>query len=198
MIRYGLINELGSGSNLGFARVYFDELGIKSGWLSLPTHGTKDVKDWITFPVNTQVAVAMHKDGEQGEIIGSTWSDEDAPPSFAGNSTRGIMFPDGCKVYYDWKAHKLFVQSAEVEINGGDLGGLVKIEDLVSNINTRENRINAIVTALSSLASACSATGATPLTGASLGALITTAISSIITPITSTTRSSLEDTKIKH
>jgi len=80
MLRYGLINELGTGANLGFARVEFDELGIKSGWLSLPASGTKGVKSWVTFPVQTQVAVIMHRDREQGEIIGSTWSDTDAPP----------------------------------------------------------------------------------------------------------------------
>ena len=117
MLRYGLINELGTGENIGFARVEFDELGIKSGWLSLPCSGSRSVKSWVTFPVNTQVAVIMHKDGEQGEIIGSTWSEVDAPPSFASSTTRGIEFPDGMQVIYDWNSHKLSVLSAkEIEI----------------------------------------------------------------------------------
>ena len=118
MLRYGLINELGTGENLGFARVFFDELSIKSGWLSLPTSGTKGVKSWVTFPVETQVAVIMHRDGEQGEIIGSTWSDVDAPPSFANDHTRGIEFPDGTKIYYDWNTHKLTISGATMEITG--------------------------------------------------------------------------------
>lgn len=118
MLRYGLINELGTGENLGFARVYFDELNIKSGWLALPTSGTKGVKSWVTFPVETQVAVIMHRDGEQGEIIGSTWSEVDAPPSFANDHTRGIEFPDGTVIYYDWNTKKLTVSGATIEITG--------------------------------------------------------------------------------
>jgi len=198
MLRYGLINELGTGENLGFARVEFDEIGIKSGWLSLPCSGSKSVKSWVTFPVNTQVAVLMHSDGEQGEIIGSTWSETDPPPSFASDTTRGVLFPDGAQLYYDWQAKKLYIKSTEVEINGGDLGGLIKIDDLVSNIQERETRLNAIVTALSALATACTATGSTPLVGSAMGGLITSAIAGIITPIAVTTKASLEDTKVTH
>lgn len=107
MLRYGLINELGIGQNLGFARVYFDELNIVSDWLSLPTDG----QNWTTYKLNTQVAVLMHPDGEQGQIIGSVWSDDKTPPSFASENTDGIEFPDGTKIYYDWNSHKLFVLS---------------------------------------------------------------------------------------
>jgi len=121
MLRYGLINELGTGQNLGFARVYFDELDVKSDWLSLPTSGTKEIKSWVTFPVKTQVAVLMHRDGEQGEIIGSTWSNVDAPPSFANDHTRGIEFPDGTKIFYDWTSRKLTINTGttgQIEITG--------------------------------------------------------------------------------
>jgi len=118
MLRYGLINELGTNENLGFARVHFDELEIKSGWLSLPCSGSKAVKSWVTFPINTQVAVIMHPDGEEGAIIGSTWSDTDSPPTFASDTVRGIEFPDGMQIYYDWNSHKLSVLSAnEIEID---------------------------------------------------------------------------------
>lgn len=135
MLRYGLINELGTGENIGFARVEFDELGIKSGWISLPCSGSKSVKSWVTFPINTQVAVLMHKDGEQGVIIGSTWSDTDSPPSFASDTVRGIEFPDGMKIYYDWNSHKLSVLSAnEISIECTDLKikGDVKVTGNIS------------------------------------------------------------------
>ncbi len=82
--------------------------------------------------------------------------------------------------------------------NGGENHGLVKILALVSNIQTRETRINAIVSSLTSLASACTSAGGTPLTGTVLGGLITTAISSIITPIPATAQSDLENTNILH
>ena len=121
MLRYGLINELGTGSNLGFARVFFDELNIKSDWLSLPTTGSKGIKSWVTFPEKTQVAVLMHRDGEQGEIIGSTWSEIDSPPLFANDHNRGIEFPDGTKIYYDWKSQKLTIDTGifgNIEITG--------------------------------------------------------------------------------
>ena len=198
MLKYGLINELGGGKDIGFARVEFDEQGIVSGWLSLPCSGSKDVKSWITFPVNTQVAVLMHSDGEQGEIIGSTWSEVDGPPGFANDHTRGIEFPDGASVYYDWEKKKLFVLSTKVEINGGANGGLVNIDNLISNINARETRINAIVVALQALAAASTALGAIPLLGTVFGPMILTALAPVSVPLTPTLKVTMEDTKVTH
>lgn len=198
MLRYGKISELGTDEWLGYARVNFDELNIVSYWLSLPCFGSKEVKNWVSLPINTQVAVLMHPDNEQGKIIDAIWSDTDTPPEWANETTRGIEFPDGMKIYYNWNEKKLYIsaENSIIEFNGGSLGGMVKVDALLSNIQERETRINAIVTALSSLAAAMSATNVTPVLGAALGAAITTAITPIITPIEPTLKIDIENTKI--
>lgn len=111
MLRFGLINELGTGENIGFAKVEFDELGIISDWLSLPTDGM----EWNPIEKQTQVAVLMHSDKVQGQIIGSVWSDDKIPPEFASDHTKGVQFPDGTKIYYNWNSHKLFLLSTNDE-----------------------------------------------------------------------------------
>jgi hypothetical protein len=91
----------------------------------------------------------------------------------------------------------LQVDSSGWVFNGGGLNGMVKIDDLISNINVRETRINAIVTSLTSLATACNAV-TTPITGTALGTLITTAIATMVTsPITTTVLNDLQNEKIK-
>ena len=132
MIKYGKISELGTGNKLGFARVTFIETGIVSDWLSLPCYSSKSTKRWIPLEVNTLVACALSKDNEQGEIIKATWTSSSAPPSWASETTDGVLFPDGTEIYYDFDSNKLIINAnnAIIEINGGTLGGLVKADVL--------------------------------------------------------------------
>ncbi len=199
MLRFGHISEFGKNEWAGYARVYFDELGISSYWLPLPSMVTKNIKDWTPILANTQVAVLMHPDGEDGYILGGVWCDTDTVPEWATEKNKGTEFPDGTQIYYDFDSHKLTVKiggNGIIEFNGGSLGGLVKIESLVSNIITRENRINDIVAALTNLAKACSGVS-TPLTGTVLAEFITSAIASIILRIPTTSQSDLENTMIR-
>jgi phage baseplate assembly protein V len=113
MLKYGKISEVDYAK--GFARVDFDEINIVSGWLSLPTFSTKGTKHFIPLEINTQVAVLMHPDGEQGEIIKAIWSTEDLPPAWADENTQGVQFSDGTKITYNQSTHKLIVELC----NGG-------------------------------------------------------------------------------
>jgi phage baseplate assembly protein gpV len=147
MIRYGKICELGTGEKLGFARVNFDELDMPSGWMNLPTSGTKSFKQWISLPINTQVSVLMHKDKEQGQIIGALWSVNDTPPTWANKDTWGLQFPDDSEIYYDSVNNKLIINIAndgEILYNGGENDGLVKVNSLVTRLNNIENDINTL------------------------------------------------------
>lgn len=117
MLRFGLISELGTGENAGFARVSFDDSGIVSGWLSLPAGQTKTAKQWQPVEVNTQVACLMDQACEQGVIIMALWSFTDTPPEWATADTIGIQYADGTQVYYDSAAKKLIVNAPDADIN---------------------------------------------------------------------------------
>lgn len=101
MLRYGKISELGTGEWLGYARVHFEEIDIVSYWLPLPSQGVNGIKHWVSIPVNTQVAVLKHEDGEQHVIVGAIWNDKTPPPNWANENSYGIEFPDGTKIYYN-------------------------------------------------------------------------------------------------
>ena len=106
MLKLGIISELGTGENLGYCRVDFDEVGMVSGWLPVPSLATKDTKHWHPTEVGSQVACLMDEECEQGVVVAALWSDTDTPPDWANDKTIGIQFADGAKLYYDFNAHK--------------------------------------------------------------------------------------------
>jgi len=117
MLKLGVVSELGSGEWLGFARVSFDEVGMVSGWLSLPSFGTKTVKIWYPIAINSQVACLMDDMCEQGVITAVLWSKTDAPPGWANENATGIQFADGAKVLYNSKARELIIDAPDSDIN---------------------------------------------------------------------------------
>ena len=119
MLRLGVISELGTGENLGFCRVDFDESNVVSAWISLPSSGTQErqTKIWQPIAVGSQVACLMDEDCEQGLVVGVVWSNKDLPPDFASESTVGIQFADGAKLFYDSENKKLYFDAPESEIN---------------------------------------------------------------------------------
>ena len=116
MLRLGIISELGTGENLGFARVSFDEVGMVSFWLPLPSHATKTAKNWVPIEVNSQVACLMDNMCEQGVIAAALWSKTDTPPDWANENTIGIQFADGAKLYYDSDAQKAILEAPETSL----------------------------------------------------------------------------------
>ncbi|GHT01552.1 hypothetical protein AGMMS49525_02590 [Bacteroidia bacterium] len=117
MIKFGLISELGTDENKGYARVWFDDVDIVSDWLALPSIATKTAKQWVPIEINSQVACVIDDDTEQGYISIVLWSDTDTPPEWATEDTMGIMFADGAEFYYDAKAHTLTVNAPDSELN---------------------------------------------------------------------------------
>jgi phage baseplate assembly protein gpV len=105
MLRYGLISEVDY--SIGRARVNFDDLEIVSDWLTLP----KNIKENRYFEVNMQVAVLMHDNGEDGEIIHEVPADDVKPPLWASENVEGIEFKDGTKVTYDNSTKKLTIDA---------------------------------------------------------------------------------------
>lgn len=116
MLRLGIISEIGEGDNLGYARVSFDENGIVSGWLAMPSMSTKMTKHWVPVEVNAQVACLMDDNCEQGAIVLVLWSNNDLPPDWAGSDTMGVKFADGAEVFYNSKDHKLSVNAPDTEL----------------------------------------------------------------------------------
>ena len=117
MLRLGIISEIGEGENKGYARVSFDENGIVSGWLAMPSVSTRTTKHWVPVEVNAQVACLMDEQCEQGAIVLVLWSDEDTPPDWAGPNTMGVMFADGSEIFYDTESHKLPVNAPDAELS---------------------------------------------------------------------------------
>jgi len=117
MLRLGIISELGSGEHLGFARVSFDEVGMVSGWLSLPSFGTKTAKIWCPVAINSQVACLMDDMCEQGVIVEALWSKTDMPPKWAKENIIGIQFSNGAMVLYDSEANELTVEAPDSDVH---------------------------------------------------------------------------------
>jgi phage baseplate assembly protein gpV len=118
MVRFGLVCELGKGEDLGYARVYFDDVEIISDWLALPSCATLKAKCWIPIEINSQVACVIDDDTEQGFIANVLWSETDMPPEeWSTEDTMGIMFADGAEFYYDFKNKKLMVNAPGSELN---------------------------------------------------------------------------------
>jgi hypothetical protein len=81
------------------------------------------------------------------------------------------------------------VTSDSIKLNDGSLGGLIKIEDLVSKINTIEQDINTLKTVFSGWAPVANDGGA---------ALKAAAATWFAQQLTTTTKSDLENTNITH
>lgn len=111
-LKYGIISEVDF--KAGRARVYFDEIDVVSDWLALPD----SMKAWKSWPVNCQVAVLMHEDKENGEILHRVITEGEEAPGWASETTEGYQFADNAYVYYDTATKKLtFSSTGEVEIN---------------------------------------------------------------------------------
>lgn len=108
-LRYGKISDVDY--EKGVARVNFEEINIVSGWLGMP----KYIRDNRVLEINTQVAVIMHDNGEDGEIIHER-SNDSKLNTWATKDKEGIEFSDGTKIIYDNSTKKLEISSNLDEI----------------------------------------------------------------------------------
>jgi hypothetical protein len=87
---------------------------------------------------------------------------------------------------------------SEIQLNGDNYDGLVKINDLVTKLNNAENRINLIVTDLQAISIAAAATTTAPVLGSTLAGFINSAIANLAVPLTPTIKIDLENNTVKH
>ncbi len=142
---------MGTGENLGYARVFFDDSDFVSGWLPLPSIATKGTKQWIPIEINSQVACLMDDLCEQGGIVMVLWSATDTPPTWASPDTMGVQFKDGTAVYYDASAKELTVNCKKLKITGDvDIIGNVTVSKdvaVVGEVTAKEVTADEEVTA---------------------------------------------------
>lgn len=102
-LKYGVISEY----KPGFAKVYFEEDEIVTGWWPIIKHTS--LKDKESWPLNVQEHVACLCDErlEEGVILGAIHNEEDVPDSGAGAGKFRKVFEDGTVLEYDKTAHKL-------------------------------------------------------------------------------------------
>ncbi|CAB4128063.1 hypothetical protein UFOVP105_15 [uncultured Caudovirales phage] len=83
---------------------------------------------------------------------------------------------------------KILIDTPEITINGGKLGGLMNIEDVVKKLNSLEQKVNDLIVACSSVVVTLAPSGAFPLAS----------FFTSVTPLTPTQKAEIEDPKIKH
>lgn len=111
MLRYGIISNIDYKN--GRARVRFDDVDIVTDWLTLPNGKISTNRH---YAVDTQVAVIMHENGEDGEILHEVPSDEEKPESWADADHEGVKFKDGTTIIYNNNTQELEVNAGTGEI----------------------------------------------------------------------------------
>jgi hypothetical protein len=87
----------------------------------------------------------------------------------------------------------MFSEVDEIQLNGDTYDGLVKVGDLVTKLNTIENKLNALITAIGTTWIPISNDG-----GAALKALIGTLTATTLSQITPTVQANIENITVKH
>lgn len=110
-----------------------------------------------------------------------------------------IQYSEVSEVYIVTGGQYVRIYGSGLELDGTSYGGVMKVVPSVSAWNATQKDINTLKTQLASLTSAITGVGGTPLTGASLGGLFTTALASYnASALQITTRSQIENDKVKH
>lgn len=106
------------------------------------------------------------------------------------DSTVLVTFLDNTRAFVSLfsQVDKVLVDIEEYTFNGGDNGGLINIEDLVTKLNNVENKVNTLLTTLKSITVPLAPSGSVPFAP----------FFSSVTDLTTTSKSDLEDDKIKH
>ena len=125
-LHYGLIHEINPSTHQ--VKVILPDVDdMITHWLDIPERSTQDDKSLNPIDIGAQVVLLLSARGEEGVILGCTYSEEDAPPVTSGDRWHRT-FKDGTVLEYDRTAHKLKVDAkGEIEI---EATGPVKIKGL--------------------------------------------------------------------
>lgn len=185
MLKFGKISDIDTAN--GLARVNFEEDGIVSDWLHVSVKKSLKNKESFPYDINEPVWCILDEDWENG-IIGGAIYNEETLPQTNGADLYVFEIEGGGIIKLDRSAKKLSITFDNIEFNGGSLKGLVKLDSIVSKLNTVENDLNTIKTAFTTWVPV-SMDG-----GAALKTATTSWASSTLTPTVAT---DLENTKIK-
>lgn len=106
----------------GRVRVQFpDRDNVISWWLPVVTPKSQNDKIYWLPDVGEQVVVLMDEHDEYGAVMGSIFSEPDAPPAGMTADKFHVTFKDGTAVEYDRAAHALSVV--------GGSGATIKLTD---------------------------------------------------------------------
>jgi phage baseplate assembly protein V len=93
------------------ARVEFtDEDAVVSPWLSVPQDGTGGAKHYKMPKVGAIVSCQLDENGENGSIVGASYS-EDNPPPFTDPNIQGVKYDDGGEDSYDTSSGKRTIKA---------------------------------------------------------------------------------------
>lgn len=98
IIRFGFVSELDYAT--GKARVFIREDGITTHFLPVLTAGAKGDKSYNMPAINDQVVLLLDMDMARGIVLGSMFTNDNAPTGFSQN-TSGKIYTDGTKDTYD-------------------------------------------------------------------------------------------------
>jgi phage baseplate assembly protein V len=102
-LKFGIVSDV----KPGYAKVYFEEDDIVTGWWPVITKTS--LKDFESWPLNVKEHVACICDErlEEGVILGAIHSDPEPPEDGAGPGKFRKVFEDGTVLEYDKTLHKL-------------------------------------------------------------------------------------------
>lgn len=106
MIRYGFISEVLPA--LGKVRVTFPEDNLVTAPLPVVFPATNGDEYFYLPDENTQVAVMMDENAEDGVVLGAIYNAKKKPSQGAADKTY-VKFKDGTTIVYDRAAHKYTV-----------------------------------------------------------------------------------------
>lgn len=113
------------------ARVQFeDQDGLISDELQIVVRGSMKNKDYWMPKVGEQVFCCFTQQ-KKGYIVGSLYSEADAPP-IQDENKRHIEFEDGTVIEYDTKSHTLFIKCIG-QVNIEAAGNVNVTGDVVAN-----------------------------------------------------------------
>jgi phage baseplate assembly protein V len=132
-------------------RVTFHERDqMVSWWLPILRHGAQNDKDFWIPDIGEQVVCAMDEHDEDGCVLGTIFSQIDAPPGSMTVDKRHLMVKDGAIFEYDRSSHTLLVTippsgTINITVNGGNCNLSAPNGNITFKTNEHTDSVNGII-----------------------------------------------------